>query len=121
MARARRLGKTGVLGAFEELVLLALLHQEERASPVSIRRDLATRLGSDVAMGAVYATLDRLVTKKMARESDIRVAPSGPGRPRTYYRILPDGLAALDQTRRLRQTMWHGISLPVGARRRTIT
>ncbi|HSC28084.1 MAG TPA: hypothetical protein VLD67_12465 [Vicinamibacterales bacterium] len=122
MARStRRLGKTGVLGAFEELVLLALLHQGREASPVSIRRELAERLGSDVAMGAVYVTLDRLVAKQMARPREGRPAPTGPGRPRTYYDILPDGLTALTQTRRIRQEMWRGISLPASAGRRTIT
>jgi len=118
---SRRLGKTGVLGAFEELVLLALLHQDREASPVSIRRELAGRLGSDVAMGAVYATLDRLVAKQMARTREPRSIPSGPGRPRTYFEILPDGLSALEQTRRIRRQMWRGISLPASAARRRIT
>jgi DNA-binding PadR family transcriptional regulator len=118
---SRRLGKTGVLGAFEELVLLALLHQDQAASPVSVRRDLAERLGSDVAMGAVYATLDRLVGKQMARIRETRSIPTGPGRPRTYFEILPDGLAALEQTRRIRRQMWRGISLPASAARRWIT
>jgi DNA-binding PadR family transcriptional regulator len=108
------------LGEFEQIVLLAVARLGREGYGVTVRQEIQERTGRTVAVGAVYATLDRLVTKKMARESDIRVAPSGPGRPRTYYRILPDGLAALDQTRRLRQTMWHGISLPVGARRRTI-
>jgi DNA-binding PadR family transcriptional regulator len=121
MPGARRLGKTGVLGAFEELVLVALLHQGDDASPVSIRRELAERLESDVAMGAVYATLDRLADKRLARARETRGPSSGPGRPRTYYEILPDGLSALEQTRRRRREMWRGISLPASAARRRIT
>lgn len=117
----KRLGKTGVLGAFEELVLLAVLHQGHEAYAVSIRRELADRLGSDVAMGAVYATLDRLDEKRLVAPREGDRAAAGPGRPRTYYDVLPDGLAALEQTRQVRKTMWQGIRLPASAGNRTIT
>jgi len=116
----RRLGKTGVLGAFEELVLLALLHQAPQAYAVTVRRALTERLGSDVAMGAVYATLDRLEEKDLIRSRPDDQPPSTPGRPRTYYDIRPDGLRALEQTRRIRASMWKGITLPASAGGRTL-
>jgi DNA-binding PadR family transcriptional regulator len=106
------MGKTGVLGSFEEMVLLALLHQADRAYGVSIRRALAERSGSDVTMGAVYATLDRLEEKGLIATRDGEPHESRRGRPRRYYRILPDGVAALDETRRIRGTMWKGVKLP---------
>jgi PadR family transcriptional regulator PadR len=121
MPSTKRLSKTGVLGAFEELILLALIHEEPEAYAVSIRRSLADRLGSDVAMGAVYATLDRLEEKRLIRSRTDDQAPSRPGRPRTYYDILPDGLTALEQTRRRRDSMWCGITLPASAGTRSIT
>lgn len=105
------MGKTGVLGSFEELLLLALLHQGENAYAVSIRRELADRSGSDVAMGAVYATLERLEERGLvcARQAG---SPEGRrGRPRRYYDILPLGVAELDRTRRVRATLWEGIDL----------
>ncbi len=102
------MGKTGVLGSFEELLLLALLHQGENAYAVSIRRELAERSGSDVAMGAVYATLEQrgLVCARAAESHEGRR-----GRPRRYYDILPLGVAELDRTRRVRATLWEGIDL----------
>lgn len=117
----RRLGRTGLLGSFEELVLLALLHQDRQAYAVSIRRELAERLGTEVTMGAVYATLDRLEGKGLVSERDEAPETGRRGRPRTYFDILPDGLAALNQTRRARDAMWHGIRLPASAARRTIS
>jgi len=105
-------GKTGVLGAFEELVLLALLQQGKNAYGVSIRRELEERSGSDVTMGAVYATLDRLEDKGLVRPRSEKAKESRRGRPRRYYDIVPNGVAALDQTRRVRDTMWRGIELP---------
>ena len=116
----RRVGRTGVLGAFEELVLLAVLHEGDGAYAVSIRRALVDRLGSELAMGAVYATLDRLEQKRLVMTRAGETGGAGPGRPRTYYDVTPDGLTALRQTRDARQTMWQGIRLPASAGRRTI-
>ncbi len=105
------MGKTGVLGAFEELVLLALLQQGDQAYGVSIRRELQERTGTDVTMGAVYATLERLENKGLVRPRTGETKESRRGRPRRYYTILSEGIAALDQTRRVRETMWEGIEL----------
>ena len=105
------MGKTGVLGAFEELVLLALVQQGRDAYGVSIRRELEERTGSDVTMGAVYATLERLVDKGLVHPRTGESKESRRGRPRRYYDILKEGVAALDQTRRVRDTMWEGIEL----------
>jgi len=109
------LGKTGVMGAFEELVLLALIRQGEQAYAVSIRRELAERSGSDVAMGAVYATLDRLESKGMIAARDGEPGEAGRGRPRRYYDILPVGVEALEQTRSVRRSLWQGIDLEAEA------
>lgn len=105
------MGKTGVLGAFEELVLLALLQQGKSAYGVSIRRELEERSGSDVTIGAVYATLERLEDKGMVRPRAGEANESRRGRPRRYFDILPGGLAALEQTRLVRDNMWQGIDL----------
>ena len=105
------MGKTGVLGAFEELVLLALLQQGRNAYGVSIRRELEERSGSEVTMGAVYATLDRLEDKGFVHPRPGEAKESRRGRPRRYYEILPPGIAALERTRTVRQTMWQGIEL----------
>lgn len=107
------MGKTGVLGSFEEMVLLALLHQGEDAYGVSIRRELAERSGSDVTMGSVYATLDRLESKGMVAVRTGETRESRRGRPRRYYRMLPAGVQALDETRRIRTAMWRGVDLTV--------
>ena len=113
--KGETVGKTGVLGAFEELVLLALLQQGEDAYGVSIRRELEERTGSDVTMGAVYATLERIEDKGLVRPRAVGIRgetkESRRGRPRRYYDILQQGVDALDQTRRVRDTMWGGIEL----------
>lgn len=109
------MGKTGVLGSFEEMVLLAILRNGADAYSVTIRRELAERSGSDVAMGAVYATLDRLEEKGLV-DSELE-DPSGdrPGRPRRFYVVAPAGLEALSETRSVRDAMWRGLTIaPAG-------
>lgn len=109
-----RMGKTGVLGSFEEMVLLAVLRTGEDAYAVAIRRELAERSGSDVAMGAVYATLDRLEEKGLVG-SELEV-PDGdrPGRPRRFYALRPAGIEALSETRSIRDAMWRGLQIDPG-------
>lgn len=107
------MGKTGVLGSFEEMVLLAVLRLGEGAYSVPIRRELTERSGSEVSMGAVYATLDRLQGKGLVEErSDAPQEPT-PGRPRRYYSVSREGIATLAETRRIRERMWRGLTLGV--------
>lgn len=104
------MGKTGVLGSFEEMVLLSVLRRASDAYAVSIRRELETHSRADVAMGAVYATLDRLEEKALV-ESAVEQRPGAVGRPRRYYTVLPDGLEALADTRAIREGMWQGLQI----------
>ncbi len=67
-------------------------------------------------MGAVYATLERLEAKGLVRSRDGEAGEARRGRPRRYYDLLPDGVAALEQTREVRTTMWHGIELEAEGR-----
>ena len=52
-----------LLGVFEQLVLMAIVHLKEDAYGVTVRRDVEERTGRTVSLGAVYATLDRLEKK----------------------------------------------------------
>ncbi len=104
------MGKSGLLGGLEEMVLLALMHLGEEAYAVPVRRLLEARLDRSIAIGAVYATLDRLEEKDLA-ESWLDDASQGRrGRPRRYFRIPAAGRAALHQSAELRQAMWRGIN-----------
>lgn len=105
------MSRTGVLGSFEELVLLAVLRKGSDAYAVTIRRELSERSGSDVAMGSVYATLDRLEEKALVGSELEKPTGSRPGRPRRFYTVLPAGHAALDETRSIRDAMWRGVKV----------
>ena len=61
------------LGTFEEQVMLAVLRTAGDAYGMVIRREIEEVTGREIAVGAVYATLDRLEAKKLvaSRRGDV--------------------------------------------------
>lgn len=102
--------KGDVLGGFEQIVLLALARLGADAYGVSVRREIATRTGRDVNIGAVYATLDRLQAKGMvASEVGAPTAERG-GRAKRYFRLTGEGAAALEEGCRAMRDMMEGLN-----------
>jgi PadR family transcriptional regulator PadR len=95
------------LGEFEQIVLLAAARLRGDAYGMALRREIAGRTGRDVAIGAVYATLDRLELKGLVRRRD---APSD-GRARRFFDITAAGLDALETSREMHARMWAGLRL----------
>ena len=74
------MGRDGLLGAFEELVLLAVAHEGGDAYGMTVRREIERRGGRSVTIGAVYATLDRLTGKGYVGDSPGETGPARRGR-----------------------------------------
>ena len=81
------------LGEFEVLVLLAVLHLDDRAHPPAVRSEIERRAQRKVARGAVYVTLDRLEAKRLLASHLTNTAAAG--RPRRAYSVPPKGLRAV--------------------------
>jgi PadR family transcriptional regulator, regulatory protein PadR len=97
----------GAVGAFEEQVMLAVMHAGEEAFGMNVRREIEERAGRDVAIGAVYATLDRLEAKGLVRST----RPRSLGGTRRVFAVTPAGVRALETTRAARERLWNGIDL----------
>jgi PadR family transcriptional regulator PadR len=93
------------LGAFEEQVMLAVLHARADAYGMNVRRELEMRTDRDVAIGAVYTTLDRLEQKGLIAST--RVA--GDGGSRRVFSVTAAGTRALFETRTIRDRLWQGL------------
>ena len=83
-----------LLGEFEVLILMAVLHLGDDAYPPAVRTEIERRAQRPVARGAVYVTLDRLEAKRLLG-SAVASDQQAPGRPRRVYRVSPKGLRAL--------------------------
>jgi PadR family transcriptional regulator PadR len=101
----------GLLGSFEELVLLAVAHEGDLAYGMTVRRNIERRSGRSVTIGAVYATLERLRAKGYLESHTADGDDARRGRGRRYYRLLPDGAHALKRARDMHERMWDGIDL----------
>ena len=109
--------KGDYLGAFEELVLLAVAGVGDEAYGITVQERVERDAGRAVSLGAVYAALDRLEDKKFVRSW---LGDSGPyrgGRRKRHFSVTPDGHAAMREMRRIRERMWRAVDAP--ATRRT--
>ena len=95
------------LGTFEEQVLLAVLRTGADAYGMCVRREIEDVTGRDVAVGAVYATLDRLESKALvsSRRGEIE------GVSRRLFAVTREGGRALTETRAMRERLWRGVEL----------
>lgn len=98
------------LGEFEQSLLLAVVHLGDNAYGVTVRHELQQRLGREVAMGAIYTSLNRLEGKGYLRSTMSEPTPERGGRSRRYFVIRPAGAAALRESRERLTRMWKGLS-----------
>jgi PadR family transcriptional regulator PadR len=95
------------LGAFEEQVMLAVLHARDDAYGMNVRREIEARAGREVAIGAVYATLDRLEAKGLIASARV----PGDGGSRRVFALTAAGTRALVETRTVRDRLWQGVDV----------
>ena len=95
------------LGSFEEQVLLAVVRTRGEAFGMQVRREIEDVTGREVAIGAVYATLDRLEAKQLVRSFR---ADSG-NSSRRMFALTRAGAEALAVSRALRERMWRGVNI----------
>ena len=103
------MAKGDFLGEFEQLVLLALIRLGDEAYGMTVRRELETRTGRDVSIGAVYATLDRLEAKGLARSKLGAASDERGGRAKKCFTITGAGARALEKSQQALRHMLEGL------------
>jgi DNA-binding PadR family transcriptional regulator len=94
------------LGEFELMILLTVIHLGDEAYGVPISRELEAHRGRDVAVGSVYATLERLEGKGLIASSLGDPTPERGGKAKRYFRVTREGLRQVHNTRRVLKQMW---------------
>jgi PadR family transcriptional regulator PadR len=95
------------LGVLEEQILVAVIRTRGEAYGMEVRREIERVTGRDLAIGAVYATLDRLEAKGMVRSA----RTFGEGASRRLFEVSRAGAKALVETRAMRERLWRGVDL----------
>jgi PadR family transcriptional regulator, regulatory protein PadR len=100
--------KGDFLGEFEIYVMLSLSHLDPDAYGVTIRQEITSRTGREIAIGAVYATLSRLEEKGLVAHTLSDPLPVPGGRTRKHFVLTPAGVRALDHATRMLARMMQG-------------
>jgi PadR family transcriptional regulator, regulatory protein PadR len=93
------------LGAFEELVLLALQHLDGEDYGVPVREALEAATKRTVAIGAVTTTMERLEKKGYVSSRLGNPTPERGGRAKRYYKLEGAGERALADAASVRRSL----------------
>ena len=116
--KAKLLGSSGFQGTasprlsdFELILVLAVMRLESEAYGAEMAREIQRRTGRDVALGAIYKTLDRLEIKGYLDFEIGAPREERGGRRRKHYRPTALGRRALEQTLQDLDAMRQGLRL----------
>jgi len=87
-----------VLGEFETLIVLAVLHlaeQRQDANGSAIRDEIELRTGRSVPRGSIYVTLDRLEEKGLLMSREGGTSAARENRPKRLFKATPGGVRAV--------------------------
>jgi PadR family transcriptional regulator PadR len=101
--------KRDYLGSLELMVMLALIRLGDNAYGVPISREIEKTSGREVALGSVYATLERLEQKGLVSSELGEPTAERGGRAKKYFRVKAKGLREIRQTQAVLKKLWRGL------------
>lgn len=97
------------LGDLEELLLLVALRLGPDAHGAAIRDELEEQVGRSVSVSTVYVTLMRLEEKGYVHSALGQPEAVRGGKARRLFEVSPEGVAALEAQRDVRDRLWEGV------------
>ena len=112
MKTVSREGRDPKIGVLEHHILSAIIRLRADAYGVKIRQIVGERTGRDLAIGALYTTLDRMEKKGFVSSWMGDPTPERGGRRKKYYKLEAEGIRAWEAFRAEATSMWKGLSSP---------
>jgi DNA-binding PadR family transcriptional regulator len=103
------------LGEFEHQVLVTILRLGSESYTVPIVFELEERTERPVSPAAVYIALRRLEKRGLVSSRMDTANLAAGGRPRRYFKLEPEALERLEESRRILERLWDGLG-PVAER-----
>ena len=97
------------IGEFEEIVLLTVMLMGEEAYGVGIKREIQSRLGRTVSIGALHTALQRMTEKGLVQSELGEATAERGGKRKRFFQVTPEGEAVLQRAREDRMKMWQSI------------
>ncbi len=101
--------KSTSLGEFEELVLLTVAAQHDKAYGVSIQESLQDELSKKINISAVHVALKRMSEKGFVEARFGGITQERGGRRKKFYVITATGKQKLDEQFELRSSLYQKI------------
>ena len=103
------MSRRGYLGEFELMVMLALMRLGDEAYGVPISHEIEQRSGREVALGSVYAALERLEEKGLVTSRLGDPTAERGGRAKRYFKVTAQGLHGVRETQKVLMNLWRGL------------
>lgn len=101
--------KTPSLGEFEELVLLTVAAQHDKAYGVSVQESLEKQLDKKINISAVHVALKRMMDKGFVDAKFGGITQNRGGRRKKFYVITAFGKKMLDRQYQVRTSIYQQI------------
>ncbi|MEM7512231.1 MAG: helix-turn-helix transcriptional regulator [Bacteroidota bacterium] len=98
------------IGEFQELILLVVIILQNDAYGASIKGELEDRLKTNISVGSIQSSLQRLEEKEYLTSKVGEATPIRGGRRKKLYKITPTGRQVLVQMKSIRENLYGSIS-----------
>lgn len=99
-----------LLARAEEIILLAIIRLKDDAYCVPIFDYLQEKSEKKLTLGSIYPPLYRLEGRGFVESFLGEPTAERGGKSKRYYRVTAEGLKALQQMKRLHDSLWEGLS-----------
>lgn len=98
-----------LLSRIEEIILLAVWRLQGNAYGITIRDEVTRATGKTWLIGAIYASLSRMLDNGLVVSSEGEPTSERGGRRKILYRLTEEGQTALKEIKRIHALAWGGI------------
>ena len=109
------MAKQNYLGDFELMVMLAVMRLGDNAYGIPISQVIEQQSGREVALGSVYAALERLEARGQVSSHLGKPTAERGGRAKRYFRVTPSGLRKVRETQQALIKLWRNLPELEGA------
>ena len=102
------------LGDLEEIALLVVIALGDAAYGVAVQQRIEADARRRIALGSVYAALDRLERRGYLRSAFGAATAQRGGRRKRLFEATPAGVRALRELKRTRDRLWHAAEAAEG-------
>jgi DNA-binding PadR family transcriptional regulator len=97
-----------MLTKLEEFILLSVWRLGDSAYGATIFKYIMESSGKGLSLGGVYFPLERLTRQGYLKSYTGKTTPERKGLSRRYYLLTAKGMAALEELRKINESMWAG-------------